>query len=130
MRPRIRVGEGSRCTSGPEDGRFFAPLRMTCLAMAMSEVFRSSPRQTCHPEEAALPASDSSAGRLTKDLLRHRLMSERVLSFAVTRQAARLRLHGHPKAARGRPCVRAYGLAKAFAVRQAQKTGDSSLRSE
>ena len=46
MPPRIRVGKGSRCTSGPEDGRFFAPLRMTCFAIDISEVFRPHRRRT------------------------------------------------------------------------------------
>jgi hypothetical protein len=45
---------------------------------------RPTDRQTCHPEEAVLPTSGSSAGRLTKDLLRHRLIPERHLSFAAT----------------------------------------------
>ena len=39
--PRIWAGEGFRRTSSREDGRFFAPLRMTCFAMAMSEMIRS-----------------------------------------------------------------------------------------
>ena len=46
MRPRIRVGEGSRCTSSPEDGRFFASLRMTCFAMDMSDMFQPHRRRT------------------------------------------------------------------------------------
>ena len=41
MRPRIRVGEGSRCTSSPEDGRFFASLRMTWFAITLEEVYQS-----------------------------------------------------------------------------------------
>ena len=81
-RPRIWAGEGLRCMSTRIDGRFFAPLRMTCFALDVREVFRSHLRQTCHPEEAALSASGSSVGWLTKDLPRHRLMPERVLSFA------------------------------------------------
>ena len=36
------------------DGRFFAALRMTCIAIAIAEMFRSYLRQTCHPEEAGL----------------------------------------------------------------------------
>ena len=100
MPPRIRAGVRARCTSNRVDGRFFAPLRMTCVAIALGEMSPSCPRPNCHPEEAALPARDSSAARLAKDLLQHRLMPERVLSFAVTWQAARLRLHGQADAAR------------------------------
>ena len=37
-----------------KDGRFFATLRMTCIAIAIAEMFRSYLRQTCHPEEAGL----------------------------------------------------------------------------
>ena len=36
-----------------------------------------------------MPAGDSSAGRLTKDLLRHGMIPERVLSFAAGWQAVR-----------------------------------------
>ncbi len=61
-------------------------------------------RITCHPEDAR-PASVSSAGRPTKDLLRHRVMSERPLSFAVTWQAARLRLHDHSEEAHAMSAV-------------------------
>ena len=38
--PRIWVGEGFRFASSREDGRFFAALRMTCLAIVISEMFR------------------------------------------------------------------------------------------
>ena len=62
----------------PEDGRFFAALRMTCRATAIFEGSRSHIRPTCHPEEAALHTSDTSAGRLTKkDLLRDRFTTAR-----------------------------------------------------
>ena len=94
--PRIWAGEGFRCTSSREDGRFFAPLRMTCLAIGIGEEFRTHVCKYCHPEEVR-PARDSLAGRLTKDLLRHRLMLERLLSFAVTWQAARLRRTATPR---------------------------------
>ena len=100
MPPRIRAGVRARCTSSREDGRFFATLRMTCFALDICVMSPSCPRPICHPEEAVLPAGGSPAGRLTKDLLRHRLIPERLLSFAVTRQAARLRLHGQANAAR------------------------------
>ena len=100
MPPRIWAAEGFPRTPTREDGRFFAALRVTCFLVDILEMSRSYPRQTCHPEEADLPASDSSAGWLTKDLLRHRLIPERLLSFAVTRQAARLRLHGQADQAR------------------------------
>jgi hypothetical protein len=105
---------GTCYTSHREDGRFFAALRMTCFAITITETFRSTlrqhceesdvrvgqtflsacfdvaqnnrpvNRQNCHPEVAALSAGGSSAGRLTKDLLRHRLIPERHLSFAAT----------------------------------------------
>ena len=54
------------------DGRFFAALRMTCFPIAIVEMYPSFASPNCHPEEAALPAGESLAGRLTKDLLRHR----------------------------------------------------------
>ena len=79
--PRIRVGEGIRRTSSREDGRFFAALRMTRFTIAFVENCPSYVSPNCHPEEAVRPARESSAGRLTKDLLRHRLMPERLLSF-------------------------------------------------
>ena len=41
MPPRIWAGKRVRCTSSREDGRFFAPLRMTCVAIAISEMFQS-----------------------------------------------------------------------------------------
>ena len=50
-------------------------LRMTIRSMNIRETYTSYIVPNCHPEEAALPARDSSAGRLTKDLLRHRLTS-------------------------------------------------------
>ena len=62
-----------------KDGRFFAALRMTCIAIAIAEMFRSYLRQTCHPEEAARP---------TKDLLRHRIITARLVRVD-TWQAAR-----------------------------------------
>ena len=49
-------------------------LRMTCWRKTIREVRPIHERQTCHPEEAVLPARASLAGRLTKDLLRHRLI--------------------------------------------------------
>ena len=49
MPPRIWAGEGVRCTSTREDGRFFAALRMTCFAIAISEMFRSYVCQFRHP---------------------------------------------------------------------------------
>ncbi len=100
MPPRIWAGEGLRCMSTRIDGRFFAPLRMTCLAITLAETSPSHPRPSCHPEEAVLPAGGSPAGWLTKDLLRHRLIPERLLSFAVTWKAARLRLHGQAEQTR------------------------------
>ena len=105
----------------------FAPLRMTCVAITFGERFPSCPRQTCHPEEAALPGSGSSAGWLTKDLLRHRLMPERVLSLAVTRQAARLRLHSQADAARVLKGFRVTGISTSSmtASRQATSTGST-----
>ena len=47
---------------------------MTGVSIIIHERHPLRARPTCHPEEAVLPASDSSAGRLTKDLLRHRLI--------------------------------------------------------
>ena len=43
--PRIWAGEGFRRTSSREDGRFFAALRMTWFAIAISEMIRSCARQ-------------------------------------------------------------------------------------
>ena len=47
--PRIRAGQGFRCTSTREDGRFFAPLRMTCVAIALGESSPSCLRLYCYP---------------------------------------------------------------------------------
>ncbi len=137
--------KGIRPASSREDGRFFAALRMTCYALAFSEMCRSRLRQYCHHEEAdreamgprtsssakcicptsnrvdgrffddaqndswveyysgnasdtqtpdmssrggAPPASDLSAGRPTKDLLRHRILPAR-FARDDTREAAR-----------------------------------------
>ena len=77
----------------------------TFLSAGLAQTERLTNGQTCHPEEAALPASEFSAGMLTKDLLRHRLIHERLLSFAVTWQAARLRLHGHAEEAHAMSAV-------------------------
>ena len=74
MPPRIRVGEGFRLTSSREDGRFFAALRMTCFAIALGENV-SVIHSPVLSSFVSLPAGESSAGRLTKDLLRHRLAS-------------------------------------------------------
>ena len=109
MPPRIWAGEGFRCTSSREDGGFFAPLRMTSLAIGIGEEFLTHVCNYRHPEEVR-PAMDSMAGRLTKDLLRHRLMLERLLSFAVTWQAARLRRHGQAEAARALKGFRYTGI--------------------
>ena len=82
--PRIWAGEGFRCTSSREDGRFFAALRMTRRSIIIAERHPLHHRPTCHPEEAVRPGSESLAGRLTKDLLRHRYTparSERVPSL-------------------------------------------------
>ena len=98
-RPRKWAGEGFRCTSTREDGRFFAPLRMTCFTIAICEMFRSYVCQYCHPEEAALPARESPAGWPTKDLLQHGLIPE-LMALSPTWQAARLRLHSQGEAAR------------------------------
>ena len=65
----------------------------TFLSARIAKNDKSADSQTCHPEEAR-PARGSSAGRLTKDLLRHRLMHE-LLVMTPTRKAARLRRHGH-----------------------------------
>ena len=62
MCPRIWFYPGVGRMDSPEDGRFFAALRMTCFAITIGENCRSSVGTNCHPEEAA---------RLTKDLLRH-----------------------------------------------------------
>ena len=43
---------GFRATSNRVDGRFFAPLRMTCFALGICKMFRPHVCQECHPEEA------------------------------------------------------------------------------
>lgn len=42
MRPRTGLASKGMCdTSNREDGRFFAPLRMTCYALTIGEMYRS-----------------------------------------------------------------------------------------
>ena len=65
-KPRVRVYGLVKASSGREDGRFFAPLRMTCVAVAVVEVCRPSVGSDCHPEEAlsavpGLPAAQYAA---------------------------------------------------------------------
>ena len=60
--PRISVGEGFGCTSSREDGRFFAALRMTCLAIGIGEEFLTHVCKYCHPEEACVPEIQWQAG--------------------------------------------------------------------
>ena len=110
----------SAARQAEKTGDSSTPLRMTCIAILIHERHPLRPRQTCHPEEAAQPAGGSSAGWLTKDLLRHRLIPERVLSLAESWRAARLRLHGQAEPAREKPCLRAYGLMKASATGPAE----------
>ena len=57
-----------------QTGDSSAALRMTCFAIAIVEMYPSFVSPYCHPEEDVRPARESSAGRLTKDLLRHRLI--------------------------------------------------------
>ena len=42
MCPRIWLYQGVGCMDSPEDGRFFAALRMTCFAITIGENCRSS----------------------------------------------------------------------------------------
>ncbi len=51
------------------DGRFLTSLRMTCDATTLRYMYPSFVGPYCHPEEAV---------RLTKDLLRHGIMPERL----------------------------------------------------
>ena len=113
MCPRKWAGERFRATSDREDGRFFAPLRMTCFAITNGEMCPSHVRRYCHPEEAlsAVPGTGRPAGRRRiscsigssgRDLhvsipewqhvrlLRHRILSDRLLFAHPARQ------HNHP----------------------------------
>ena len=80
--PRIWVVECFRCTASREDGRFFAALRMTCVAIAVGETYPSAARQTVILRRPCLPCPAQAGARPTKDLLQHRMTLERVLSFA------------------------------------------------
>ena len=135
MPPRIRVGERFRCTSSPEDGRFFATLRMTCFAMVISEMFRSHVCQHFHPEAARGKPCLRAYGSVKASAVRQPEKTGdsstplRMTWFAMAISEmfrSHVRSNCHAEAARGQPCLRAYGLVNAFAVRQTQKTGDSS----
>ena len=101
-----------------QTGDSSAALRMTCFAIAIVEMYPSFVSPYCHPEEDVRPARESSAGRLTKDLLRHRLIPS-LLGTQSTQQAARLRTHGQAEVARVLMGFRNTGISTSL-LRQAQ----------
>ena len=69
------------------------------------------------------------AGRLTKDLLRHCLMLERLLSFAVTCQEARLRPHGEEAQVMvGKTFLSARALSRSLSLRCPEPVEGSKRR--
>ena len=89
----------------PEDGRFFAALRMTCFAITIDDNCRSSVGTNCHPEEAGVRV-----GRT--------FLSAHVIGVLL----AWIQIDEPPS----KPSVRANGPVIASAARPIEKTGDSS----
>ena len=68
------IGAYLALRTAEQTGDSSAALRMTCFAIAIVEMYPSFDSPYCHPEEDVRPARESSAGRLTKDLPRHRMI--------------------------------------------------------
>ena len=116
MCPRIWLYPGVGRMDSPEDGRFFAALRMTCFAIAIGEICRSGVGTNCHPEEAP---------RLTKDLLRYpNDVQSSVTALSPPRSTAAplpvpRRGRGRGRRARARISFRGFALIHPYPTQQA-----------